>query len=78
MTTRLSYIITSIEGDTDQAKIRKFVNDGELISKDSLELRKHIKEISPLLNTTFDFTCSSCDSERKQEVPMGIGFFFPN
>jgi len=78
MTTRLSYIITSIDGENEVSKIRKFVNDGELISKDSLELRKYIKSISPTLDTTFDFTCSSCDSERKQEVPMGIGFFFPN
>ena len=77
MTTRLSYIITSVDGDTENKSIRKFVNE-ELTAKDSLELRKHIKLISPALDTTFDFTCKHCEVERKQEVPMGINFFWPN
>jgi hypothetical protein len=77
MTTRLSYIITSVDGETETSKIRKFVNGGELISKDSLELRKHIKEISPRLDSTFEFSCSNCDLERKQEVPMDMNFFWP-
>jgi len=77
MTTRLNYIITSVDGDNTTARIRKFV-DGELLSKDSLELRRHIKQISPELNSTFEFCCSECEYRKEEQIPMGITFLFPN
>ena len=77
MTTRLNYIITSVDGDNTTARIRKFV-DSELLSKDSLELRRHIKQLSPELNSTFEFCCSECDYKKEEVIPMGIMFLFPN
>jgi hypothetical protein len=77
ITTRLSHIITSVDGNSEKAVIRKFVND-ELISKDSLVLRTHIRESMPDIDTTFDFACSHCGLERKEETPMGVSFFWPN
>jgi hypothetical protein len=77
VTTRLSHVITSINGDTDKMKIRRFVNE-ELLSKDSLALRKYMKETLPDIDSTFDFTCSNCGLERREETPMGVGFFWPN
>jgi len=77
ITTRLGHIITAINGNTDRAAIRRFVNE-ELVSKDSLALRIHLRANMPDIDTTFDFICSNCNLERKEETPMGVSFFWPN
>jgi hypothetical protein len=77
ITTRLGHIITALDGNADRAAIRRFVNE-ELVSKDSLALRTHLRETMPDIDTTFDFTCSNCQLERKEETPMGVSFFWPS
>lgn len=77
ITTRLFHIITAIDGVEEKPRIRKFVNE-EFMSKDSLAFRKHLRENMPDIDTTFDFTCSNCGLERKEETPMGVSFFWPN
>ena len=77
ITTRLGHIITALDGNTERAAIRRFVNE-ELVSKDSLALRTHLRETMPDINTTFDFQCTNCNLERKEETPMGVSFFWPN
>ncbi len=77
ITTRLGHIITAIDGNTERAQIRRFVNE-QLVSKDSLALRTHLRETLPDIDTTFDFTCQNCGLERKEETPMGVSFFWPN
>jgi len=77
ITTRLLYLITSVNGDTDKMKIRRFVNE-ELPSKDSLALRKYIRETMPDVESKFPFTCQFCGLEREEETPMGVSFFWPN
>jgi hypothetical protein len=77
ITTRLGHIIIAIDGNTDRAPIRRFVNE-ELASRDSLALRTHLRETMPDIDTRFDFTCSNCQLERKEETPMGVSFFWPN
>jgi len=77
VTTRLAHLITSVDGNTETARIRKFVNE-ELPSKDSLALRRHIRETMPDIDSTFDFACGHCGLERKEETPMGVSFFWPN
>jgi len=49
ISTRLKYIITSIDGDSDKKTIRDFV-DGYLLAKDSRALREEIKEYHQMLN----------------------------
>lgn len=77
ITTRLGHIITAIDGNPDRAAIRRFVNE-ELISKDSLAFRTHLREFMPDIDSTFQFTCNNCQLERKEETPMGVSFFWPN
>lgn len=77
VTTRMVYLITSVNGDTDKMKIRRFVNE-ELLAKDSLALRRHIRDTTPDIDTSFDFTCQHCNLERKEETPLGVTFFWPN
>lgn len=77
ITTRLFFLITSVDGNNEKARIRKFVND-EFLSKDSLAFRKYVREMLPDIDTTFDFTCAHCGLERKEETPLGVSFFWPN
>ena len=74
ITTRLGHIITALDGNTERAAIRRFVNE-ELVSKDSLALRTHLREMMPDIDSTFDFQCTNCNLERKEETPMGVSFF---
>lgn len=76
ITTRLSYIITSVNGASETAVIRRFVN--EMRSVDSLPFRRHVRENMPDIDTTFNFSCEHCGLERKEETPMGVSFFWPN
>ncbi len=77
VTTRLAHIITAVDGETDTGRIRKFINN-ELVSRDSLALRKHIRETLPDIDSTFDYTCGNCGAEKREETPMGVSFFWPN
>lgn len=77
ITTRLKYIIVSVDGETDRLKVKRFV-DNELTSKDSLALRRFIKECTPDLDMKFDFTCSKCGHTERTPIPMNTDFFWPS
>jgi len=77
LTTRLKYLFTSVDGNTDRATIRRFVED-KLTAKDSLALRKHIKDHNPDVDMTFTFKCSECDLERRLDMPIGASFLWPD
>lgn len=77
MTTRLKYIITSVDGNTDVNFIRNFI-DRELLSRDSLALRRYINTITPDIKMEFVFECPSCNYEDlSMAMPMEVGFFWP-
>ena len=78
LSTRLKYIITSVDGEDGMGKIRDFI-EKELLSKDSLELRRYIKKITPDVPMVIDFECNSCGaSEERMGVPMALSFFWPS
>jgi predicted RNA-binding Zn-ribbon protein involved in translation (DUF1610 family) len=77
VTTRLKYVIQSVDGDDDKVAIRKFI-ETELVSKDALELRKHIRANIPDMDMTFDFICPHCDHSERMEIPMTVSFFWPS
>jgi hypothetical protein len=72
LSTRLKYIITSIDGDSDRKTIREFV-DNELLARDSRALRQEIKRISP----DIDLTIKGDDGE-DIAVPISLNFFWPD
>ena len=76
ITSRLKRIIVSIDGDTDKGKINEFV-DNELVSRDSMALRKTLKDKTPEIDLTTDFECESCGHEERLDVPMTVQFFWP-
>ena len=73
LTTRLKYIITSIEGATEKKDIREFV-DKYLLANDAKALREYIKSIQPDVDMTF-FPSEGGDGAR---IPIGVNFFWPD
>jgi len=77
ISTRLKYIILSVDGNTQKSFIKNFI-DNELSSKDSLQLRNVIKESMPDIDNRFNFTCEHCSHEERIDVPLTISFMWPN
>jgi hypothetical protein len=73
LSTRMKYIITSIEGSRESKDIREFV-DNYLLAKDSRALREYVKEVQPDVDLTF-FPDGSSD---RIPVSIGINFFWPD
>ena len=76
LTTRLKYIITSVNGDVETKTIRNFVDTG-LLAVDARALRKYYNSVSPDVNTRFDFTDSKGE-EKEASLPIGVSFFWPD
>ena len=72
LTTRLKYIITSINGDQGVGAIRDFV-DNFLLARDSRALREHIKTIQPDVDLTY-----VSDSGEEATIPINLNFFWPD
>ena len=73
LSTRLKYIITSVNGDRDNKTIRQFV-DTALLARDSRDLRNHISNNQPDVDLTF-FPDSTSN---KINIPIGLRFFWPD
>jgi len=73
LSTRLKYIITSVNGNRDQKDIREFV-DNYLLARDSRALREYIKEVQPDVDLTF----FPEGSNEKVSIPVGLSFFWPD
>jgi hypothetical protein len=73
LTTRLKYLITSVEGKTEKKDIREFV-DNYLLARDSRALREYVKEIQPDVDLTFFPTGES----NRINIPIGVSFFWPD
>ena len=76
VSTRMKYILTSVNNDYEQKAIREFV-DTQLLAIDSRSLRNHISEIQPNVDLTFDFENRRGDIERI-DIPIGLQFFWPD
>jgi len=73
LTTRLKYMITSINGNRDSKTIREFV-DQAFLARDARAFREFINKIQPDVDLTF-FPSSS---NKSISLPIGINFFWPD
>ena len=76
ITTRLKYIITSINNDRDQKSIRDFV-DNYLLAPDARALREYYAKVQPDVKLKFipedeNYTGEGID------VPISLNFFWPD
>jgi hypothetical protein len=73
LSTRLKYLITSVDGSREKQDIREFI-DKALLAQDSRALREYVKEIQPDVDLTF-FPEGSSD---RVNIPIGVNFFWPD
>jgi len=76
ISTRMKYIITSVNGEVDKKHIREFV-DNYLLARDSRALRSYIKEIQPDIELKFPYLNSN-SVEEDVNVPINTTFFWPD
>jgi len=73
VSTRLKYIITSVDSNRERKDIREFV-DNYLLARDSRDLRNEIKRIAPDVSLVY----KGDDVEEGITIPVGINFFWPD
>jgi hypothetical protein len=73
LSTRLKYIITSVNGDSTVKTIRDFV-DNQLLAMDSRALREYIVQVQPDVDLTF----FPDGSDKAVNIPIGLNFFWPD
>ncbi len=71
LSTRLKYIITSVEGDSERKTVREFV-DKHLLAIDSRALRDEIRAKQPDVNLEL-----TDDAGEEVVIPIGVNFFWP-
>lgn len=72
LSTRLKYMITSVDGETGTKEIREFV-DNYLLARDSRALREYVRNIQPDVNLNYVL-----DNGEEVTVPIGLSFFWPD
>ena len=73
LSTRLKYIITSVDGDDTPKAVRSFV-DNSLLAMDSRALRSYIKEVSPDIDLFF----FPEELVKGINLPITPQFFYPD
>ena len=76
VTTRLSHMITSINGSEEKKDIREFVK-GYLLAKDARELRNYYSEVSPDVDMKV-YLDTAGGGEEVVDLPIGLNFFWPD
>ena len=72
LSTRLKYIITSVDGELDKKVVREFV-DNFLLARDAKSLRSYILETQPDIDLSF----FPPRSENRRPIPITLNFFWP-
>ena len=73
LTTRLKYIITSVNGDKERKIIREFV-DTAFLARDARAFREYISQIQPDVDLTF----FPPGTTKPISLPIGVSFFWPD
>lgn len=74
MTTRLKYIIQSVDGDSSVKVVRDFV-DNEFLARDARAFRAYISILQPDIDITF---YPENGPEEGIDIPIGINFLWPD
>ena len=77
LTTRLKHTILSVNGDRTTKTVRDFI-DKQFLARDSRAFRNYVDNITPDIDLTFDITFSDGAVIEDLQVPIGVGFFWPD
>ena len=72
LSTRLKYIITSVNGSREAKVIRDFV-DNHFLARDSRAFREYIKTIQPDIDLNYEL-----ENGEFIDVPINLSFFWPD
>ena len=72
LSTRLKYMIVSVNGESDRKDVRSFV-DNQFLAIDSRAFRDHVRDTQPDVDLTI-----STDRGEEVRIPIGISFFWPD
>jgi len=76
VTTRLKYMITSINGDRDQKSIRDFI-DNYMLAPDARALREYYSKVQPDIEMKY-FPNDENYTGEGIAVPISLNFFWPD
>lgn len=76
LSTRLKFMITAVDGDSEKIAIRNFV-DNYFLARDSRAFREHVKRTQPDVNLTFEYEGPDGDV-KDVDIPIGLTFFWPD
>ena len=74
LSTRLKYMVLSVDGNTEVKAIREFVDNG-FLARDSRAFRSYVAEIQPDVDLTF---YPEEGPEKGVTIPLGINFLWPD
>lgn len=74
LSTRLKYMIVSVDGESDRKAVREFV-DTAFLARDSRAFRKYVAAIQPDVNLKF---YPEDGPEEGVDIPIGINFLWPD
>lgn len=74
LSTRLKYIILSVDGNNDKAAVREFV-DNRFLARDSREFRKYLSKFQPDVDMR---VFPEGGPEEGIELPIGVTFLWPD
>ena len=76
-TTMLKHIITSVDGETDNVKVRRFV-ENDLLAIDSRAIRTFVKQITPDINLSIEIPDGESGDTFRSNLNIGLDFFWPD
>jgi hypothetical protein len=74
LSTRLKYMIITVNDNGDTKTVREFV-DNQFLARDSREFRKHVEKINPDVDLTF---YPDGGPEEGVSIPIGVTFLWPD
>ena len=75
VTTKYKHQIISVDDKEDQTFINNFVDTMNL--RDSRAFRTYLEEVEPDVDMKQDFKCRMCGHSEEVEIPVTVGFFWP-
>ena len=75
VTTKYKHQIVRVDDNEDQTFINNFVNAMNL--RDSRAFRTYLEEIEPDVDMKQDFKCRMCGHTEEVDIPVTVGFFWP-
>ena len=77
VSTMMKYVIIDVDGETDNTKVRRFV-DNNLLAIDSRAIRQHLKEITPEIDMSIEVPDGEAGDTFQSQLNIGLDFFWPD